>query len=144
MPFIHFVKMGLAQFKMGQSKDPGEPLTSLETKHVRLAEDFFRKKLAPYRLESEFVKDAYKIAPETLHAIIEEAREFLRVYSSIREEAAQLSKCEPTGELKEANEEIRNLHRELCEIREEIESLEHRKEYLEDRLKIFVGDALGC
>lgn len=143
MPYINFVKTGFAQVKMGQSKEPGNPLTSLETKQVRLAEDFLRKKLAPYRLEGEFVKEEYKIGDETLQEIVAEAREFLRIYSTIREEAAQLAKCEPTGELKQPNEEIRNLYRELCEIREQIDSLEHKKEYLEDRLKLFVGDALG-
>ncbi len=158
MPFVYIFKTGPTQFKIGRTKhienrrkklSTGNPnsielFDYIETEHDNLVEKYLQKKFYAFICETGDSTEHYEIDSEILKQGFQEAREFLlKKYLPMLEQSQQFSKCEVTEELKQPFDEAKNLYKRLLDIRGKAEVLNFEKDYLENQLKVLIGETSG-
>ncbi len=157
MPFVYIFKTGPTQFKIGRAKNienrrkqlsTGNPnsielIDYIETEHDNLVEKYLQNKFYEFICETGDSTEHYEIDSEILKQGLQEAREFLKEYLPVLEQSQQFSKCEVTEELKQPFDEAKNLYKRLFDIRGKAEVLKFEKDYLENQLKVLIGETSG-
>lgn len=158
MAFVYIFKTGPRQYKIGRTKtnierrrkelSTGNPnsielFDYIETEHDSKVEKYLQNKFFEYICETGDSTEHYEITPELLKEGLEEARKFLEGYLPVLEQSEKLSKCKETTDSKPASDEATILYKKLLNIRGKAAILKFEQEYLENKLKVFIGDSDG-
>lgn len=152
MAFVYiFQNANENYFKFGRRKkelSTGNPkplilFDKIETDYVSLVESYLHRKFYKNLSDEGDAQGFYCVEPEELRKGLEEAKKFLAEYISSLKEAEQYKECEPDGTIRQPDDELTEIYRELCRVKDDIAGLKFEKEMLENKIKSKIGNADG-
>ena len=147
----HKFKIGLTRGETGARKkqlSTGNPnplidFDVIETEHCEACEQFLHKTLQSKKISGGHAQEFFAVEPGELQRVIQQARDYICEYARVHPEAERLKQTRSNGELKKPGNEEISIYREIVELREHEDRARLRRELLECRLKIAIGDAAG-
>jgi T5orf172 domain len=159
MPFVYALQSGDEnRFKIGRTTgDPaarkknlatGNPygltiVDQVETESEILCETYLKRLLRAHRCAAGDATEIFAITLEELHCAFEDAREFLREYLPVEQEAELLATAQSDGRVLTPGHHELEIYQRLLQIRQEEDRLRLEREFAESELKLAIGTADG-
>lgn len=115
----------------------------IETEHCEACEQFLHKTLQSKKIAGGHAQEFFAMSPEELRQVIQQARDYIAEYTALQPLAESLRQVASNGELKKPGNEDVSVYREIIELREQEDRARLRRELLEWRLKISIGNSEG-
>lgn len=153
-PVSGFVKIGrsvdvakrLRTLHTGRSQ-PMHVVCTLDTEAAPTCEAYIHDRLSAdpqaRRVRDGAGTEFFDVAPDYLHKIFEEAKEFVEQFTDLEGRVTELAKLKPKATLRTSDEIAEEIYRELCEVRSQIDMLEWRRKHLENQLKVIIAASEG-
>jgi hypothetical protein len=158
MGFVYIYRSGDGDvFKIGKAKNVDqrikthatgnpEPLTEfdvIETEHYSQCETYLHHRLRSKRSTRSGSTEWFEVDPVELRAVVADARHYANEVVSTMAEAHALSESECDDRMLEPTDEVMETYCRLVKLREDHDTLGFEKDYLEAKLKVFIGTASG-